>query len=318
LFLLITAYSFWADAYILSIIRDTLIFGLLALSLDYLWGKGGLISFGHATFFGIGAYSIAICTLNLETPLASMLGLFTAIIVPGIVAILFGYFLIFAGVRGAYFVVVTLALSLIAQQAVISWVKVTGGDTGLLGIPALTFVFFDFRYEFIEGMPQYFLIVSIIVFILVGLWLICRGQYGKILAAIQDNENRALSLGYNTSLHLLVIFVISAMIAGLAGGLYATSTGFVAPDMLGLLLSTEVFVWVAIGGRGSLLGPIIGAFVVIRLEQFVSSINTSLWPLIVGVFFIGTVFLIPDGIFPIFRNITNRTIRLIEERQKNV
>jgi urea transport system permease protein len=297
-------YPLWADSYSISIMRDTVIFGLLALSLDYLWGKSGLLSFGHAAFFGMGAYGMAIFSLNLNTIFASMIGIAASVIVPGLVALLIGYFLIFAGIRGPYFVIVMLALGIVSQQAAISWVTVTGGDSGLLGIPPLTFGIFDFKYEFFEGLPLYYLIIGISSLILLGLWIACRGHYGNILKAIQDNETRARALGHNTSLHLLIVMVISAMIAGLAGGFYAASTGFVAPDLIGLLLSTEIFVWVAIGGRGSLLGPFVGAFAVIRLEQLISSINISLWPLIIGIFFVAMVFLFPDGIITIFRNIT--------------
>jgi len=307
--LVLLVYPLWADTYTLSITRDTLIYGLLALSLDYLWGKGGLLSFGHAAFFGMGAYAMGITALNLNTPLASLIGLFAAVAVPGVASLVVGYFLLFAGVRGPYFVVVTLAIGIISQQAAISWVSVTGGDSGLLGIPHLAVTLFNLSYEFHEGMPLYFLVLAFSTAVLLGLWAACRGQKGNILAAIQDNELRAQTLGHHTSLHLLFVLVLSAMVAGLAGGLYAFSTGFVAPDLLGLMLSTEVFVWVAIGGRGTLLGPFIGAFVVIRLEQFISSINISLWPFIIGVFFVAMVFLFPDGILSVVRRINNFVAR---------
>ena len=264
---LLVLYPLWAGEYALSIMRDALIFGLFALSLDYLWGKAGLMSFGHAAFFGMGAYGMAIVSSTLQTPYASLIGLLTAVMVPGIVALLTGYFLIFAGVRGPYFVILTLALGLISKQTAISWVTVTGGDSGLLGIPPLTFALFDFKYELIDSVPLYFLVLGVAVVAILTLWIACRGRYGNILAAIQDNEPRASALGHNTSLYLLIVMVLSCMLAGFAGSLYATSIGFVAPDLIGLMLSTEVFVWVAIGGRGTLLGPFIGAFVVLRLAS---------------------------------------------------
>lgn len=294
----------WVGDYSLSIIRDAVIFGIFALSLDYLWGKADLLSFGHAAFFGMGAYAMAIVTKNLEFANVSLLGMLAAVTVPGVIALLSGYFLIFAGIRGPYFVIFTLALGIISQQAAISWVKVTGGDSGLLGIPPISFDIFHFHYEFSNAFSIYYLIVAVAAVSVLALWIACRGNYGKVLKAIQDNEIRAQSLGHHTSFHLLVVMVVSAMMAGCAGGLYASSTGFVAPDLLGMLLSTEVFVWVVIGGRGTLIGPFIGAFIILRLQQTISSINFNLWPLLIGGFFIAMVFLFPDGILSIFRYVS--------------
>jgi branched-chain amino acid transport system permease protein len=155
---------------------------------------------------------------------------------------------------------------------------------------------FGVPYEFTDGAPLYYLVVAIATFVLLGLWLACRGHYGNILVAIKDDELRASTLGYNTALHLVIVLTISAMLAGLAGALYAASTGFVAPDLLGLMLSAGSIVWVAVGGRGTLLGPFIGAFVVLQLEQRISSLSPDLWPLLIGIFFVAMVFLFPDGL----------------------
>ncbi|WP_137392245.1 branched-chain amino acid ABC transporter permease [Rhodoligotrophos defluvii] len=290
----LVAYPAWNDAYSVASLRDVLIFGLFALSLDYFWGKTGILSFGHATFFGLGAYGMGVISikLGLDPANASLLGLLGGILLAMLVALVVGYFLIFGGVRGAYLTIVTLALTLIAQHIAIGWSDVTGGDSGLIGVPPLTvagFVFFD-------PVHQYLLVLAVALTILGGLWWICRGRYGRILAAIEDNELKARTLGHNTPLHLLVVFVASAGIAALAGALYVTGTGFVAPDMIGLMLSTEVIMWVAVGGRGTLIGPFIGAFVVWRLQQEISSLDTRLWPLFIGLFFIAMVFLFPNGV----------------------
>lgn len=291
------------DPYALDTIRDSLIFGLFALSLDFLWGKTGTLSFGHATFFGVGAYVMAVVTikLRLNPSYGSLAGLVLGMLVAGAIAALVGYFLIFGGVRGPYFTIVTLALTMIAQQIAIGWVDVTGGDSGLIGVPPLTIG----PVAFLE-LPFYYVVLATSAAVLLGLWWVCRGPYGRVLAAIQDNELRAQTLGHNTSLHLLVVFVISAMLAALAGGIYATGTGFVAPDMIGLLLSTEVIVWVAVGGRGTLLGAFIGAFIVTRLQQEISSIDTKLWPLAIGAFFIAMVFLFPDGLLGLAQQLRRR------------
>jgi branched-chain amino acid transport system permease protein len=299
------------DAYSLTVVRDALIFGLLALSLDYLWGKSGLLSFGHAAFFGIGAYGVAIIGPKVAGANAALAGFLvgeaTAIAVAGLV----GYFLIFGGVRGPYFTIVTLAITLVAQHIAIGWSRVTGGDAGLIGAPPPGLELFGISYSMIDPVAQYFLVLAIAALCLGVLWLACRGHYGRVLAAIQDNEMRARSLGYNTSLHLLIVFVLSAAMAALAGSLYAVVSGYVAPDLVGLLLSTEIIVWVAVGGRGTLMGPMIGAFLIIRLQQEVSTINPRLWPMIIGIFFVALVFLFPDGVLPILRRGARRVIGLI-------
>lgn len=291
----------WTDAYSLTVLRDALIFGLLALSLDYLWGKAGLLSFGHAAFFGVGAYAMAIIGPKVAGANAALAGLLvgqaTAVAVAGLV----GYFLIFGGVRGPYFTIVTLAISLVAQHIAIGWSEVTGGDSGLIGAPAPGIDIFGLSYSMLDPTAQYLLVLAAAALSLGLLWLACRGHYGRVLAAIQDNEMRARSLGYDTSLHLLIVFVLSAALAALSGALYAVVSGYVAPDLVGLLLSTEIIVWVAVGGRGTLIGPMIGAFLIIRLQQEVSTINPRLWPMIIGLFFVAMVFLFPDGVLPILR-----------------
>lgn len=298
---LAAGYPFWTDAYSLTVVRDALVFALLALSLDYLWGKGGMLSFGHAAFFGIGAYSMAIFGPMVGGGNAALVGMFAGVALAAMVALLVGYFLIFGGVRGAYFTIVTLAISLVAQHVAIGWSEVTGGDSGLIGAPVPGFDLFGLSYQILDPVAQYYMILTITSSVLLGLWFACRGHYGRVLAAIQDNELRARTLGYNTSLHLLIVFVISSALAALAGGLYDVTSGYVAPDLIGLFLSTEVIVWVAIGGRGTLIGPIIGAFVVIRLQQEVSSFSYRLWPMIIGSFFIAMVFLFPNGLLPLLR-----------------
>lgn len=299
-------YPLWGDAYSLPLLRDAIIFGLFALSLDFLWGKGGILSFGHAAFFGIGAYGTGILAPLIGGPAAGLLGLLGGVGVAMGVALLVGYFLIFGGVRGAYLTIVTLALSLIAQHIVVGWAEVTGGDAGLIGVPPLGIEFFGASYVFFAPVAQYYLVLAVALAALLAIWIPCRGQYGRVLKGIQDNELRAQTLGYNTSLHLLAVFIFSCGLAALAGGLYAANSGFVAPDLIGLVMSTEVIVWVAVGGRGTLVGPFIGAFVVTRLQQEVSSIDTKLWPILIGAFFVAMVFFFPRGLLPLLQRSVER------------
>jgi branched-chain amino acid transport system permease protein len=299
-------YPLWTGAYGLSVVRDALVFGLFALSLDYLWGKAGLLSFGHAAFFGLGAYGTTILGPMAGGGNAALAGMTGGIVLAVAVALVVGYFLIFGGVRGAYFTIVTLALSLVAHHIAVGWSGVTGGDAGLFGAPPPGIELFGAAFVFVDPVHQFYLVVGVCALALLAVWAACRGHYGRVLAAIQDNELRAQTLGYHTALHLLVVFVLSAALAALAGGLYAALSGYVAPAFIGLLLSTEVIVWVAVGGRGTLLGPFIGAIVVQRLQQEVSSIDTKLWPIVIGAFFVAMVFLFPRGVQPLFERIGAR------------
>ena len=286
-----------ADSYAMSLLRDALIFSLLAIGLDFLWGKAGMLSFGHAAFFGAGAYGVAIVSTRwgLDPAIAAWVGLLAGLLIAAMVSLLVGYFLIFGKVRGPYFTIVTLALAAITDHIIVGWSQVTGGNAGLLGVQPFHFPASGGAAP-LPALAQYWVILAVVAAIVGIIWRLCNGRYGALLAAIQDNEQRAQALGHNTSLHLLVVFVTSALIAALGGGLYAATVGFVAPDIAGLILSTQVIVWVAIGGRGTLVGPVVATVIVLWLEQKVSSIDTKLWPLAIGGLFILSVFVFPDGI----------------------
>lgn len=329
-FLALSLYPLGASYYGLATARDALIFGVFALSLHYLFGKAGVMSLGHAAFFGIGSYCMAIIsggvggasgipTFNLDPLYASELGLIAGVAVAGAVALLVGYFLIYAGLRREYFGIMMLAFTLICTKIVISLGKITGGDQGLTGVPPLTLKLFGVGYTFASNLSMYFLALGLAVITLLGLWLACRGNYGMILSAITNNEFRARTLGHNTNLHLLIAFVVSGMLAALAGGIYTACQGYVAWEFISLFLSFEVVVWLFVGGWQNILGPFVGTFVVMRLQQEISSISTTLWPLVLGGLFISSVYLFPDGLMALaasFFNWLKRSIKVVVRAEK--
>ncbi len=292
-------YPVLVDSYDLSVVRDTLIFGLFAASLDLFWGRTGILCFGHAAFFGIGGYVMAILSMMPDLPQAELLGLLGAMAAAAALAGVVGYFLFFGGVRSSYFTIVTLALAVIAQQVAVSWSSVTGGDSGLLGVPPLVLGLGSAHLDLSGNLASYLFVAGILGVALLGFRALARGRWGRVLTAINDNEMRASALGHNAALRLTLTFVLSAAVAGLAGALYVAMAGLMAPDLSGLLLSTEVVVWVAIGGRGTLIGPVIGAVLAQRAQQVISSLNPSLWPLIIGCVFIVVVFAFPDGVMSV-------------------
>lgn len=283
-----------SQGYVLSNWRDVMLLALFALSLDLFWGRTGILSFGHATFFGLGAYGMAIATtrFGIDPAWASLAGLGTGIGLAVLVAALVGYFMIYGGVRGAYFTIVTLALTIVANNVAIGWSSVTGGDSGLVGVPPITL----FGLSLATPQASFWLAFAVLGLCLAASLRVMNGRIGLILAAIRDSELKAETLGYRTSLILLATFVVSAAMAALAGAIYATGTGFVAPDMIALLLSTEVIIWVAVGGSGSLVGAVVGTVVVWHLQQKVSSISVAAWPIVIGSFFILLVLVFPRGL----------------------
>lgn len=283
----------FSNAYSLNNYRDVLLFALFALSLDIFWGKTGILSFGHATFFGLGAYGMAITSIRfgIDPAWVSIVGLMVGMGLAILVALLVGYFILYGGVRGAYFTIVTLALTLVANHVAVGWSNVTGGDSGLIGVPP----FAVFGFSFYDPTASYYLALGVLALCLFGSMWVMSGRLGIILTAIQDDEIKTQTLGYRTQFILLMTFVASAAMASVAGALYATGTGFVAPDMIALLLSTEVIIWVAVGGSGSLIGAVIGTALVWWLQQKISSISFAAWPIAIGTFFILLVLVFPQG-----------------------
>jgi ABC-type branched-subunit amino acid transport system permease subunit len=282
--LLLLLMPLWSSNYALLALRDALVLAIFALSYDFLWGKAHTLSMGHGLFFGFGAYALAITnTAHGWPPFA---GLLLGIAVAAAAALLLGWFLIYAGVRLHFFAIITMACLLIAGQLATSWSALTAGDVGILGIEGFTE----------SDLGSYFFSVALLLVVLAGLWLACRGNYGKVLAAIGTNELRATSLGYDTSWQLLVAFMVSAAVAALSGAVFAAANGVVAPDMFSFLLSTEVILWVAVGGRGTLLGPVIATVLLTRMRQEISSYSTEFWPLIVGTAMLALVLFLPNGL----------------------
>ncbi|RKE39510.1 amino acid/amide ABC transporter membrane protein 2 (HAAT family) [Paraburkholderia sp. BL23I1N1] len=285
---------FFAGPWVLPTVRDALVMGILALSYDLLWGRAGVLTLGHTTFLGLGAYGFAITTVQFGQ--ASVTGLAAGVFCAVAVAAVIGYFLLFAGVRLHFFAIISLAVLIVAQQLAVSWQSVTGGDTGILGIPGLSFGLGGHTFD-LGGPCASWYTVAVFLLAATGLvWLVCRSRYGKVLDAIAANEWRAKACGYHTSFHLLLVFVVSAALAAIAGALMAACSGVVAPDVFSPVLATEVILWVAIGGRGRTGGPVVAAVVLTLLRQTVSSYSTDGWPLILGGLFLGCVLFMPNGL----------------------
>ncbi|CAN7638056.1 branched-chain amino acid ABC transporter permease [Caballeronia sp. LjRoot29] len=280
--------------WLLSTARDALVMGILALSYDLLWGRAGVLTLGHTTFLGLGAYGFAVATVLFGQ--APMAGLAAGVLCAAVVAAVVGYFLLFAGVRLHFFAIISLAVLIVAQQLAVSWQSVTGGDTGILGISGLSVGEGGHAFDLSGPRASWYAVAVVLLGAIALTWFVCRSHYGKLLDAIATNEWRAKACGYHTSFHLLSVFVVSAVLAAIAGGLMASCSGVVAPDVFSPLLATEVILWVAIGGRGGTGGPVVAAVALTLLKQTIASYSTDGWPLILGGLFLACVLFMPNGL----------------------
>jgi branched-chain amino acid transport system permease protein/urea transport system permease protein len=213
-------------------------------------------------------------------------------VVVALFAVVLGYFLFYGRLSGPYLGIVTLAIAVIAERIAVKWYYI-GGYNGLVNVPPLSIA----GWEIMSIKPLFYVILAIAL----GVYLICdrivRSPFGTILAAVRDNEVRAEFFGYNIAGFKIMIFAIGAAVAGLAGALFAAVTEFVSPTMLGFGLSTEVLIWVALGGKEVLLASFLGAMLVRILESYLSDLLTYYWILILGLFFVFCVMFFPKGVF---------------------
>jgi branched-chain amino acid transport system permease protein/urea transport system permease protein len=285
------------DDYLIAMLTQFIIYGVFAMGLSLVWGYTGILCFGHAVFFGLGAYIMALATKNMIPGVTGILttslgAIALAIIVVSLFAVVLGYFLFYGRLSGPYLGIVTLAIAVIAERIAVKWYYI-GGFNGLINVPPLSIA----GWEILNFKALFY----VILFIGLGVYLVCnrivRSPFGTILAAIRDNEVRAEFFGYNIAQFKIVIFATGAAVAGLAGALFAAVTEFVSPTMLGFGLSTEVLIWVALGGKEVLLASFLGAVLVRALEAYLSEILTYYWILILGMFFVACVMFFPKGVF---------------------
>jgi urea transport system permease protein len=283
--------------YPIYIVPQYMLFGMLALSLGLLWGLVGMVSFGQAAFFALGAYTMGLAmqhTGGLVNP--AYIGLLASIVLGGALAGVVGYFLFSAGVRGAFFVIVTLALSIIVEQLAVSQSQITGGWNGMF-IDRMSLTFGPLGELSLSGDASIYYVVLVVVAATFALLKgLSRGSFGKLLTGIRENEDRLLALGVRTSSYRTAAFALSGAIASLAGAFYGTHANFVAPSLAGVLFSTEVVVWVAIGGRTHLLGALAGGILVASVSSYLSAIIPRYWQLALGVLFVLVIVYLKGGI----------------------
>jgi ABC-type branched-subunit amino acid transport system permease subunit len=280
-----------------------LIFCLLAVSLDLTWGLAGLLSFGQGAFFGIGGYTYAVISINGAPTLGSLAA---AALAGGGVAAALGYVAFYGRVSAMFLAVMTLTVTLILLQVMGSTADpsyrigaaILGGYNGMTNIPSIAFD--PPRLEpIILGPAEFFWLVGGTLLGVVALGrLLMVAAFGRVLAAIRENEQRAELLGYDVRWRKLTIFALAGAVAGLAGALFASWGGFINPEVFSLTQSAQVVIWVLVGGRGSLYGAVLGALLIQMATQYLGSIGTAYTTLALGALLVGFVLLLREGMLP--------------------
>ncbi|HUB97691.1 MAG TPA: ABC transporter permease [Stellaceae bacterium] len=290
---------FVAD-YSRALVSEIFIFAIFAMSLDVILGYTGLASLGHATFFGIGAYFVIV--LGSMFGLDAWLGMALGIVAATAAAALIGYFCV--RTSGISFLMLTLAFSQLVFSIALKWRDVTGGSDGL-GIPDKPSFF---GLDLGNSLTLYYLLLAAMLVCYWAMRRLVNSPLGLVFIGIRENEERMRALGYATHAYKIAAFTIGGAFAGLAGGLYAIFNGFISPDAIYWSASGDVLIMAMLGGTGTLIGPGIGAGVVLLLKNLVSSYSEH-WPVIIGVIFVACVLYFPIGIWGSLRRIRGGSVR---------
>jgi branched-chain amino acid transport system permease protein len=277
--------------------NDVVIWALFATSLNLLVGYTGLVSFGHAAYFGIGAYTTGL--LMKKAGLPFLLAFPAAGLLAGVFALVFGFFCV--RLTRIYFAMLTLAFAQIVWAICFKWNEVTGGEQGMPEIPYPDFAWIERAAAAVPWLSyrtaEYFYFLTLIA-VGVCFWLLRRivgSPFGRMLTTIRENPERAEFIGVNVRRYELGAFVIAGAFAGLAGGLFGIFNRGVFPDFAYWTKSSEVLIMTLLGGMGTFFGPALGALVLLWLNQQIVS-YTEYWPLILGTILVVLLFVFPGGI----------------------
>lgn len=337
--LFLPGWLFEDDRYWLPLFTKYMALAIFALSVDLIWGYTGLLSLGQGLYFGLGVYAVGYslslqkAALNAGKPLEAgpdmaltdfmeycrlpavpswigplidiRLALVLAILLPLVVATLFGLVTFRLRIKGVYFSLITQALLLAVFTLIDNRQPYTGGRVGMTYLPFLQVGGITFK-----NIVLYYLVTGVLVVSFLVCGLMMQTKFGKILTAIRDNENRVLALGYNTAMYKTFIFGLAGALAGLAGALYVSTMRTAGPDRLGIAFSIEIVIMVAVGGRGTLIGAIIGAILVNLANTWCNNEFKEVWPIILGSLFILIVVFMPEGIVGFGRSLPGRLRRI--------
>jgi branched-chain amino acid transport system permease protein len=279
-----------------------IIWGLLALGYNILYGYTGLLSFGHAAYFGLGAYATGI--ILIRTHCSLLAGISAGVLVACIGAVVIGFLCLRR--RGIYFALLTLAFAQMLYFTASIWESLTGGEPGLRNIPQPPLELPGlFSINIYTPLRFYYFVFGFVVLSLLILNRILESPFGKVLQGIRENEKRARALGYNTNRIKWLSFILSGVFSGLAGALHTLYISFVGLEQLYWETSGKILLMALLGGPGTFFGPFIGAGVFLYLEDIISAFTTY-WMIVLGPIFVLCVMFFPQGIWGTIREFTER------------
>lgn len=296
-----------------------LIWALFAMSLGLMWGYGGILSFGHAAYFGLGAYTYAVASMNIGE---SSLPFLLALLIPALLAAVIGAMMFYGRISDVYMGVITLVVSLIMFK----FINSTAGDAyrigdarlgGFNGIPAFPVLNVPGDPELqIYGLGLYYVVaVALLICYLLCRWILAS-RFGRVLVGIRENEARVELLGYSAPLYKTAIFTISAAMAGLAGCFFASWAEIVTPGLFSLGQSAEVIIYTIVGGLGTLVGPVLGAMGLGMLKLLLGEQTVIDNSLLLGAILVLVVLLLPSGIVPTFVRWRQRRAQAVAARNR--
>ena len=311
---------FHLSDFAVALVAKIMCYAICALAMDLIWGYTGILSLGHGLFFALGGYAMGMYLMrqigtdgNYKSNLPDFMvfldwktlpwhwtfsdsfiaTLFLVVAVPGLVAFVFGYFAFRSRIKGVYFSIITQAMTFAAMLLFFRNETGFGGNNGftdfkrLLGIPIAT-----------PSMRMALFVitaVTLLLFLLLGRWLV-TSKFGRVLQAVRDAETRVMFSGYNPIGYKLTIWTLSAMMCGVAGALYVPQVGIINPSEMSPANSIEIAIWAAVGGRATLIGPIVGAFIVNGAKSWLTVAYPEFWLYSLGALFIGVTLYLPDGV----------------------
>ncbi|MEA3120801.1 MAG: urea transport system permease protein urtD, partial [Paraburkholderia sp.] len=287
---LIAAGSVLLPSFLVNNLIRSFLYAVVAITVDLLWGYTGILTFGQSAFFGIGAYAagLVFTHLGFSIPLA-LAALAISLIAAWGVSRAIGWLAFYHGASPLYASVVTLVLPIVLVQGIYAGGEFTGSSSGLSGFDSL-----DLPIE------AWFIVAgSLLVIVAVLAWMFVHSDAGRLLVAIRENEARCEYLGINVSRHKRRLADVAALIAALAGFIFACVQMVVAPEYAGFVFGTELVIWVALGGRGSLIGPIVGTLLIDVGSAYLSGDLPYIWMLLVGVAFVAVIVAMPRGLAPV-------------------
>jgi branched-chain amino acid transport system permease protein len=283
---------FILEEYWTTFATRVLILSLLAISFDLVWGYAGIMSFGQSLFFGAAGYVVAL--LARDAGIASIFIVLPAALIVGLVlSFLVAAFLLLGRTPGSTIFVAmgTLTCAYAADRLARSWYYL-GGQNGIPSIPPMT----AGSYEFVEGSGFYYLAFGFLVAVYLLCRLLVRSQFGLALAGMREQERRIAFFGYRTQHLKAIVFSLAGAIAGLAGGLYAFHEGFVWPNILGVVLSTQIVLYVLFGGTGTLIGAVVGVVVIESVSFVLADRFPEIWPILLGIILLLVIMFRPTGL----------------------